>query len=75
MKKKIYKQNLNIRFDSSPAVNCFNTAICCRSLTIRRCDAKSAATDPRLLFDAWLVELEDCSIYYEKLIRLDNRFT
>lgn len=38
-------------FDSSPAVNCFKTAICCRSLTIKRGGAKSAATEPRRFDD------------------------
>ena len=49
--KHSQKQISNILFDSSPAVNCFSTAICCLSLTIRRGGAKSAATDPRRLFD------------------------
>lgn len=49
--------HIDLLFDSSPAVNCLRTAICCRSLTIRRGGAKSAATDPRRLF----VRLAACS--------------
>ncbi len=56
-----YQINKHILFDSSPAVNCLSTAICCLSLTIRRGDAKSDAIDPRRLFDNWLDEVEGSS--------------
>ena len=68
----------NILFDSSPAVNCFSTASCCRSLTISRGGAKSAATEPRLLFDIGLAELEGCSklsrIQITKTTDINNPF-
>jgi len=59
--RNIINERKNILFDSSPAVNCFSTAICCRSLTISRGGAKSAATEPRRLFDIGLAGFEVCS--------------